>query len=77
MQTLGVQYQSSSDGVFDLDVPVEAPNALYDVVVVVQPKAREAQPRPPGELGWSPGFVEAIAGSIQDATFRRHEHGVV
>jgi len=77
MQTLRVQSESSSDGVLHLDIPVEAPNALNDVVVVLEPQTREAQPRTPGELGWPPGFVEETAGSIQDPTFRRHEQGLV
>jgi len=75
VQTLRVQSESSSDGVLHLDIPVDAPNAFYDVVVVLQPMAREAEPRTPGELGWPPGFVAETAGSIQDPTFRRHEQG--
>jgi hypothetical protein len=75
MKTLHVQTQSGPDRVLHLDIPVEASNALYDVVVVIQPKANDAEPANLDERGWPAGFFEATAGSIQDPTFRRHEQG--
>ncbi|MGP0067700.1 MAG: hypothetical protein ACLQGP_29405 [Isosphaeraceae bacterium] len=64
MQTVHVQSQSSSDGVLHLDIPVESPNADYDVVVVLQPRPAVATVTPEAR-GWPPGFFEATAGAWQ------------
>jgi hypothetical protein len=63
MQTMRVQSQSSSDGVLHLDIPVEAPNAVYDVVVVLNPSPNVPTPVTPEERGWPAGFFEATAGA--------------
>jgi len=65
MQTLYVQSQSGSDGVLHLDIPVEAPNAYYDVVVVLHPRTGAPGPTTPQERGWPVGFFEATAGAWQ------------
>src|SRR4051812_16182936 len=77
MQTHHSLGKADDDGVLHLDIPVGTPNAEFEAVVVLQPKARdrESQPRTPEELGWPPGFIERTAGSIQDPTFRRHAQG--
>lgn len=63
MQTLRVQSQSSPDGVLHLDIPVEAPNAVYDVVIVFHPRSNGSAPSTPEERGWPAGFFEATAGA--------------
>jgi hypothetical protein len=63
MQTMRVQSQSSSDGVLHLDIPVEAPNAVYDVVVVLNPSPNVPTTVTPEECGWPAGFFEATAGA--------------
>ena len=64
MQTLHVQSQSGSDGVLHLDIPVEAPNADYDIVVVLQPRSNFST-TPAADRGWPPGSFEATAGAWQ------------
>jgi hypothetical protein len=73
MQTLRTLGKADNDGVLHLAIPVGAANAEFEVVVVLQPRAREAATRTPEDLGWPPGFIEQTAGSIQDETFRRHD----
>ena len=75
MQTHHTLGRAGDDGVLHLDVPVGAPNAEFEVVVVLQPKTTATKPQAPGDLGWPPGFFEQTAGSIQDPTFRRHDQG--
>jgi hypothetical protein len=65
MKTVCVQSQSSADGVFHLDIPVDAANAVYEVIVVLQPKAGDAKPNTPEARGWPDGFFEATAGAWQ------------
>ena len=64
MKTLHVQTQSGPDRVLHLDIPVEASNAVYDVVIVIQPKPDDAEPAKIDANGWPAGFFEATAGSI-------------
>jgi hypothetical protein len=61
MKTLRIQSQSGSDGKLRLEIPVETPNAFYDVVIVMQPGRSEEQPRAADEGRWPPGFCEATA----------------
>jgi hypothetical protein len=65
MKTVCVQTLSSADGVLHLDIPVDAPNSVYEVVVVVQPKIEVAKPDAPEDRGWPAGFFEATAGAWQ------------
>ncbi len=71
-RTLG---RAGEDGVLHLDIPVGEPNAEFEVIVVLQPKAAASRPKTPEELGWPPGFFEKTAGTIQDPTFRRYDQG--
>ena len=75
MQTLRTLAKADADGVLHLDIRAGAPDAEYEVVVVLQPKSAEPRPKTPEELGWPPRFFEETAGAIQDPTFRRHEQG--
>lgn len=62
MQTLRVQSRSDSDRILHLNIPVEVPNATYDVVVVLQPRSDVPTPTAE-EQGWPAGFFEATAGA--------------
>ena len=55
MQTLHVQSQSGSDGVLHLDIPVETPNADYDIVIVLNPRSAASTPTAE-DRGWPSGF---------------------
>ena len=63
MRTLHVQSQSGSDGVIHLDIPAEAPNANYDIVVVLQPRPDVSTTT--ADRDWPPGFFEATADAWQ------------
>ena len=64
MQTLHIQSQAGADGVIHLDIPVDAPNIDYDVVVVLHPRS-EVSKAPTADRDWPPGFFEAAAGAWQ------------
>jgi hypothetical protein len=77
MQTLRVSEKSGIDGVLHLRVPVGQPNAEFEAVIVLQPKATAAPTGgagTPEERGWPPGYFE-LAGSITDETFVRQPQG--
>jgi hypothetical protein len=63
MQTLRVQTRSDADRVLHLDIPVETPNATYDIVVVLQPRSDVTPPAAPEERGWPAGSFESTAGA--------------
>jgi hypothetical protein len=75
MQTVRTLGKASRDGVLHLEIPVGAPDAEFEVVVVLQPSRPASASATPGDLGWPPRFFEETAGSIQDPTFRRHDQG--
>jgi hypothetical protein len=75
MQTLRTLGKASRDGVLYLEIPVGAPDAEFEVVVVLQPSHAASAPAALEDLGWPPHFFEETAGSIQDPTFRRHDQG--
>jgi len=70
-KTVCVQTQSGADGVLHLGIPVDAPNADYEVIVEVRTKAHVAKPKTPDERGWPAGFFEATA--LSNYTSRGHE----
>ena len=72
MKTVSLQSQSRSDGKLHLEIPVDIPNAAYDLVVVMQPGSGAPEPQAPGEDGWPRGFFEATAGAWQ-GTFVRDQ----
>jgi hypothetical protein len=75
MQTHRTIGEAGRDGALHLEIPVGAPDAEYEVVVVLQPSRAASAPATPEDLGWPPHFFEEPAGSIQDPTFRRHDQG--
>jgi hypothetical protein len=75
MQTHRTLAKAGRDGVLHLDIPVGAPDAEFEIVVVLQPSLAASAPATPEDLGWPPHFFEQTAGSIQDPTFRPHDQG--
>ncbi len=65
MKTIQISSKADKDAVLHLDIPVEVADAEYDVLVVCQPKQQT----------WPPGWIDQMAGSIQDETFFRHPQG--
>ena len=52
--------------------PLGKPEAEYEVLVVVQPRAAATTP---DEHGWPPGYFEKTFGSIDDESFVRPPQG--
>jgi hypothetical protein len=75
MQTHRTLGKAGRDGVLHLEIPVGAPDAEFEVVVVLQPSPPVPGSATPEDLGWPPHYFEQTAGSIQDPTFRRHHQG--
>ncbi len=65
MQTIHATEKTASDGTLTLRVPLGQPDTEFEVVVVVQPKAKASEGR-----GWPPGYFD-LFGSIDDVTFVR------
>ena len=73
-KTLRLSGMAGADKVLHLDVPVDAPNTEYEVLVVVEPR-RSGQQSGPTHLAWPLDFIERTAGSIDDDTFLRQPQG--
>jgi hypothetical protein len=65
MQTVQLRARVGADGLLHLQVPVGMANTDVEVIVIVQPKAAEANQPTPTALGWPPGFFEQTAGAWQ------------
>jgi hypothetical protein len=65
MKTVCVQTLSSADGTLHLDIPVDGPSSIYEVVVVLQPKIDFAKPDTQQDREWPAGCFEATAGAWQ------------
>lgn len=63
--------KTGPDGTLSLRIPLGEPEAEYEVLVVVQPRALATTPE---QRGWPPGYFE-LAGSIDDPTFERPPQG--
>ena len=74
MQTLRVTERTGKDGVLHVSIPLGAPEADFEVVLVVQPKATGPSSAAPDQSGWSPDYFN-LAGSIDDETFVRPPQG--
>ena len=79
MTVIRITATSGPDGVLHLSVPVGSAGE-FEVAVVVSPKpatngTAAPTPKTPEELGWPPGFVENVIGSIDDPAFKRHPQG--
>jgi hypothetical protein len=51
VQTLQVTQRTGKDGVLQVSIPLGAPEADFDVVLIVQPKRTEPVPASPNEGG--------------------------
>jgi hypothetical protein len=70
-----VTERTGKDGVLHVRIPLGAPDADFEVVLVVQPKGTEPAPPSPEGLGWPPGYFDKTFGSIADETFHRPPQG--
>jgi hypothetical protein len=68
MRSIQVRGKTGADGVLHLSIPVEAPHAEFDIVVVVQQQPVTVHP------SWPPGFFEETAGAWQ-GEFERAPQG--
>jgi hypothetical protein len=62
------------DGTLNFSAKGE-PGRVYDVVVTLAVVANEAgvfHAPSPAELGWPPGYLESVVGSITDPAFREY-----
>ena len=75
METIRFVQKTEADGCLSLRIPLGAPEAEYEVLVVVQPRQTSASARTSQEPGWPPGYFEKTYGSIEDETFFRHPQG--
>ncbi len=74
VQTLRVTERTGKDGVLHVSIPLGAPEADFEVVLVVQPKVTEPSAAASEQPGW-PSDYFALAGSIDDETFVRPPQG--
>ena len=74
MRALRVTERTGKDGVLHVSIPLGAPEADFEVVLVVQPKGTEPSSATPEQRGWPPGYFD-LAGSIDDETFVRPPQG--
>jgi len=73
-QTLRVTERTGKDGVLHVSIPLGAPEADFEVMLVVQPKTTEPLQATDDQAGWLPGYFD-LAGSIDDETFVRPPQG--
>jgi hypothetical protein len=69
MKTIHIVEKTGKDGILSLRIPLDRPEAEYEVVIVAQPTRPTAE-----ERGWPPGYFD-LAGSIDDDTFVRPPQG--
>lgn len=64
MQRITLRAYVGSDGILQLQVPVELKDKDLEVTVIYKPLP--SQDESSDDLGWSPGFLEQTAGAIPD-----------
>ena len=75
MEIVRVSEKTGSDGLLCLQIPVGAPEAEYDAVVVLQPRTVAGPPCVADNRGWPAGYFEKTFGSITDESFLRPPQG--
>ncbi|MGQ0636348.1 MAG: hypothetical protein ACT4QC_17185 [Planctomycetaceae bacterium] len=70
MNRLVVKSRIGADGVLQLNVPVGAAEANRDVQVTIEPAPRASMTQEEWRV-----WVNEMAGSVTDPTFRRHDQG--
>lgn len=71
MQSIKLKSRVSSDGILQLQVPLELANKELELVIVYQPLEPVTKPKTPEELGYSPDFFEKTAGAWQGEPLTR------
>lgn len=74
MRVVLITARPDADGVLRLSIPVGPSAGEFEVAVVLSPRPAAngpARPKTPEELGWPPGFLQNVIGSIDDDTFCR------
>jgi hypothetical protein len=74
MKTIQTRLHTEPDGTLTLTVPSGIPDADLDVLIVLQPAARDTSKAGADSRQWE-HLIRQTAGSIQDPTFFRHEQG--
>jgi hypothetical protein len=74
VQTLRVTERTGKDGVLHVSIPLGTPEADFEVMLVVQPRATDPSPSGHDKPGWPPDYFD-LAGSIDDETFLRPPQG--
>lgn len=74
MQTVRMVTRTAADGSLSLRIPLDQPEAEYEVVVVLQPATSSNGPVA-GEGAWPGGFLQETFGSIEDESFVRPPQG--
>jgi len=77
MRVLRVLAKTDPDGRIRLTFPGGAPGSYYDLAIIMVPHQEPADRPTPEELGWPPGFLESMFGSITDPTFEAPPRGPV
>jgi hypothetical protein len=75
MRVIRVTAKAGPDGCFHLKLPLDSPEQLYDVAIVIAVRPPEEQNLSPEELGWKAGHLESVLGSIDDPMFKRDPQG--
>lgn len=73
MQSIKLKSRVSSDGILQLQVPLELANKELELVIVYQPLEPVTKPKTPEELGYPPDFFEKTAGAWQG----NHSHAAI
>lgn len=74
MQTVRMVTRTAADGSLSLRIPLDQPEAEYEVVVVLQLATSSNGPTAGGER-WPDGFLQETFGSVEDESFVRHPQG--
>ncbi|MCI0640579.1 MAG: hypothetical protein L0Y72_25500 [Gemmataceae bacterium] len=75
MATVRLVERTGKDGVLHLQIPVGQPDAEFEAIVVLHPKATTLPTSTTEKLGWPAGYFEKTFGSIDDETFMRQPQG--
>jgi hypothetical protein len=74
VQTIRMAERTGKDGILHLKIPVGQPEADFEAVVVLQPRAT-VPGAAPIEQDWPAEYFEQVPGSITDETFVRPPQG--
>lgn len=76
MQSIKVRSYVGSDGILQLQLPIDLKDTDLEVTVTIRPIAPKLDRNLGVELGWSEGFFAETAGALaDDDSFFRHPQG--